>query len=53
MVRRRMDKKRAFGIPGYMSHTNDFAVAIADGDYAEVARVDPGFASSLRKMGGE
>ena len=52
LVRRREDKTRAYEIPGYMSRAHDFAVAIAD-DYADVARLDPELAPTMRKMGGE
>ena len=52
LVRRRMARTRGYEISGYMSHTHDFAVAVADGDYAEVARLDPELASALQKMGG-
>ena len=48
-----MARARSYEISGYMSHTHDFAVAVADDDYAEVDRLDPELASSLRKMGGE
>ena len=52
-VRRRMDKTNAHGISGYLSRAHDFAVAIADEAYAEVARLYPELASPPRKMGGE
>ena len=53
LVRRRMARTRPYEISGYMAHTHDFAAAIAEADYAEVARLDPELASALRKIGGE
>ena len=52
LERRWVGNARACEIPGYMSLAHDCAVAIADDDYAEVARLDPSRASALRKMAG-
>ena len=48
-----MDKTRSYEISGYMSHARDFAVAIADADYAELPRVRRKPDALMRKVGGK
>ena len=49
IVSERLDRTAPREAEGYMAHTHDFALAVADREYDAISRVDCDLAAALRK----